>query len=162
DLRRGGSADRGRGRGRGPRRRGGGLVVPLGVVLADVQVEERPGGVFQPAERAGEAGHVILRGLAARQFAERDLDVAVLAVATDGYGDLVAGLGGGQGLGQRGGVGGLCPGDRVDHVAGAKPGPFGPSTAGHGDHAYAACGAVRAEDGRDLGPDRGPVRVGDV
>src|SRR5437764_7172234 len=32
-------------------RRGGGLGVPLGVVLADVQVEERPGGVPEPAER---------------------------------------------------------------------------------------------------------------
>src|SRR6478752_192481 len=43
-------------------RRGGGLGVPLGVVLADVQVEERPGGVPEPAERAREAGHVILLG----------------------------------------------------------------------------------------------------
>jgi hypothetical protein len=84
-------------------RRGGGLGVPLGVVLADVQVEERPGGVPEPAERAREAGHVILLGLAARQFAERDLDAAVLAVAPDGHGDRVAGLGGGQRLGQRGG-----------------------------------------------------------
>ena len=118
-------------------------------------------GSPRPADRAELTADPPWR-LAARQFAERDLDVAVLAVAADGHGDLVAGLGGGQGLGQRGGVGGLRPGDRGDHVAGAKPGPFGPSTAGHGDHADAARGAVRAEDGRDLGPDRGPVRVGDV
>src|SRR6185369_11625114 len=43
-------------------RRGGGFGLPLGVVLADVQVEERPGGVPEPAERAREAGHVILLG----------------------------------------------------------------------------------------------------
>src|SRR6185312_7615486 len=43
-------------------RRGGGFGVSLGVVLADVQVEERPGGVPEPAERAREAGHVILLG----------------------------------------------------------------------------------------------------
>src|SRR6185436_20554876 len=41
-------------------RRGGGFGLPLGVVLADMQVEERPGGVPEPAERAREAGHVIL------------------------------------------------------------------------------------------------------
>ena len=41
-------------------RRGGGLVGSLRVVLADVQVEDRLGGVPEPAERAGVAGHVIL------------------------------------------------------------------------------------------------------
>src|SRR5205814_1297016 len=48
--------------GLGLARRGGGLGVPLGEVLADVQVEERPGGVPEPAERAREAGHMILLG----------------------------------------------------------------------------------------------------
>ena len=58
----GGSRSRGEVPGLGLGRRGGGAGVPLGVILADVQVEERPGGVPEPAERAREAGHVILLG----------------------------------------------------------------------------------------------------
>ena len=119
--------------------------------------------VWRTWSRAGgrSAGHVILHRFAAQQFAERDLDAAVLAVAADGHGDLVAGLGGGQGLGKRGGVGDLAPSTALITSPGRSPARSAPpplvaatAPTPPADHP--------AEDGRDLGAYRGAVRVRDV